>query len=264
MAHDSGGSNRTCEVRAGPVGPIRFRYEIDHGALKIASKALQLWRPKVAVPHGRKLTPRMVNEADRIQLQVVTNSTTMPHAAAVCPHGLASAEGITNAAVVRRVGTSLQVVGKVRKRYLKGGTQGLHDELRPARPRTYDAKRVAGVIQSGLQDQPPTPPTGAPTAWVRSQFRVLLVPPVRRQPAPDQDLHAVHGSLLHRESPRYCRALRQSAGSRDGALRRSETQIQALERIQPKLPIDLGYAEGYTHDYLRHGTTTGGVACASW
>ena len=43
----------------------------------------------------------MVNEADRIQLQVVTNSITMPHASAVRPHGLAGAESITDATIVR-------------------------------------------------------------------------------------------------------------------------------------------------------------------
>ena len=35
-----------------------------------------------------------------------------------------------------------------------------------------------------------------------------------------------------------------------------KSQIQALNRTQPKLPMDLGYAEGYTHTYLRPGTTT--------
>jgi putative transposase len=35
-----------------------------------------------------------------------------------------------------------------------------------------------------------------------------------------------------------------------------KTQIQALHRTQPLLPIGLGYVEGVTHDYKRHGTTT--------
>ena len=35
-----------------------------------------------------------------------------------------------------------------------------------------------------------------------------------------------------------------------------KSQCQALERTQPNLPLDLGYVEGYTHDYTRHGTTT--------
>ena len=35
-----------------------------------------------------------------------------------------------------------------------------------------------------------------------------------------------------------------------------KTQIQALDGTQPILPLDFGYAEGHTHDYIRHGTTT--------
>ncbi len=35
-----------------------------------------------------------------------------------------------------------------------------------------------------------------------------------------------------------------------------KTQIQALDRTQPLLPIGLGNVEGVTHDYIRHGTTT--------
>ena len=35
-----------------------------------------------------------------------------------------------------------------------------------------------------------------------------------------------------------------------------KSQIQALDRTQPKLPLNLGYVEGFTHDYIRHGTTT--------
>ena len=35
-----------------------------------------------------------------------------------------------------------------------------------------------------------------------------------------------------------------------------KTQVQALDRTQPLLPMGLGYVEGVTHDYIRHGTTT--------
>lgn len=63
---------------------------------------------------------------------------------------------LTNAAVARHVGASPQPVGKWRKRYLDGGIQGLHDELRPGRPRTYDDEWVAQVIHRALQEKPPT------------------------------------------------------------------------------------------------------------
>ena len=41
-----------------------------------------------------------------------------------------------------------------------------------------------------------------------------------------------------------------------GAVRGRKNQIQALERTQSMLPMGLGYVEGVTHDYVRHGTTT--------
>ena len=40
-----------------------------------------------------------------------------------------------------------------------------------------------------------------------------------------------------------------------------KTQIQALDRTQPLLPMGLGYVEGVTHDTIRHGTTTGQPPC---
>ena len=67
---------------------------------------------------------------------------------------LASAEGLTNRAVAERVGASPQAVGKWRRRFLERGVQGLHDELRPGRPRSYDDEKVAGVINRALQEKP--------------------------------------------------------------------------------------------------------------
>ena len=67
---------------------------------------------------------------------------------------LASAEGLTNAAVARRVGVTPQTVGKWRRRFRAAGIQGLHDELRPGRPRTYDDDKVAAVISRALRETP--------------------------------------------------------------------------------------------------------------
>ena len=54
-----------------------------------------------------------------------------------------SAEGLTNRAVAERVGASPQAVGKWRRRFIERGVQGLHDELRAGRPRSYDDEKVA-------------------------------------------------------------------------------------------------------------------------
>ena len=76
---------------------------------------------------------------------------------------LARAEGLTHQAVALRVGASSQTVRKWRRRFLERGVQGLHDELRPGRPRSYDAEKVAQVIHRALYD----PPAHAPTWSVR-------------------------------------------------------------------------------------------------
>ena len=214
------------------------------------------------MPRGRKLTPLTVNEADRTQLQGVANSTTMPHALVLRARMiLASAEGITNAAVAHRVGASPQAVGKWRKRYLDGGIQGLHDELRPGRPRTYDDERVARVINRALQDKPPNAThwsthsmgaaEGISASTVSRWFRLFGVKPhltktfkLSTDPFFIEKVRDITGLYLN--PPDHAMVL-----CVDG-----KSQIQALDRTQPKLPMDLGYAEGYTHDYLRHGTTT--------
>ena len=79
-----------------------------------------------------------------------------PRLGSARPHDPRPVRRLTNAAVARHVGASPQPVGKWRKRYLDGGIQGLHDELRPGRPRTYDDEWVAQVIHRALQEKPPT------------------------------------------------------------------------------------------------------------
>ena len=95
---------------------------------------------------GRPLVPLTLTDEQQDQLNGSAHSATLPHAL-VQRAGmiLASAEGSTNAAVARRVGVTPQTVGKWRRRFRAAGIQGLHDELRPGRPRTYDDDKVAGA-----------------------------------------------------------------------------------------------------------------------
>ena len=65
------------------------------------------------------------------------------------------AEGESNSSIAKRMGLSNATVGKWRRRYLEPGLEGLHDELRPGRPRTHHDERVAEVIDSILQTPPP-------------------------------------------------------------------------------------------------------------
>ena len=59
---------------------------------------------------------------------------------------LGGAEGLTNAPVAKRGGVTPHTVGKWLRRFQEAGIQGLQDEIRSGRPRTYDDDRVASVI----------------------------------------------------------------------------------------------------------------------
>ena len=67
---------------------------------------------------------------------------------------LACAQGLTNSAVAERLDVSASAVGKWRRRFVQRGVQGLHDELRPGRPRTYEDEKVAELINRALQEKP--------------------------------------------------------------------------------------------------------------
>jgi putative transposase len=68
---------------------------------------------------------------------------------------LACGAGETNTAIAKRMGLTGMTVGKWRKRYREIGLEGLHDELRPGRQRTYEDATVAEVINRTLQTSPP-------------------------------------------------------------------------------------------------------------
>ena len=107
------------------------------------------------MPRGPKLALLTLTDEQRDQLNGIAHSTTMPHALVQRARMiLASAEGLTNAAVARRVGVTPHTVSKWRRRFREAGIQGLHDELRPGRPRTYDDDKVAAVINRALQETP--------------------------------------------------------------------------------------------------------------
>jgi putative transposase len=175
---------------------------------------------------------------------------------------LACAAGDTNTAVAKRFGVRGSTVGKWRQRYLDQGIEGLHDELRPGRPRTYEDDRVAEVINRALQ----TKPTDGSTHW---SARALAA-------ATGISKTTVHRWLQtfslqpHRQKsfklstdPFFVEKVRDIVGlylnPPDKAMVLcvdEKTQIQALDQTQPLLPMGLGYVEGVTHDYIRHGTTT--------
>lgn len=214
------------------------------------------------MPRGRRLAPLALSAEQREQLLAWTRSTSMPRRMVQRARiVLASAEGLTNTEVARRLAVSLPTVGKWRRRFLALGVPGLHDDARPGRPRTYDDQRVAAVIRRALYAQPGDSTT-------RSVRRIADSEGVSKSTA--QRWFARFGVRPHRseafklsDDPFFIERVRDITGLYLNPPHHAVTlcvdgnsRFLAQDSTPPALPTGLGYAEGYTHDYVRHGATT--------
>jgi putative transposase len=211
---------------------------------------------------GRPKTPIFLSEEEEEQLKSMVNSRSLPHGLVTRAQiVLMAAEGATNHAIAQEVRLSLPAVCKWRQRYLQQGLSGLHDELRPGRPRSISDEKVAVLIRKTLQTKPKDG-----THWsIRSIAKQtkLSRPTVHRiwQAFGIQPHRQRHFKLstdpFFVEKVRDIVALYLNPPDKAMVLCVDEkSQIQALNRTQPLLPMGLGYVEGVTHDYVRHGTTT--------
>ena len=211
---------------------------------------------------GRPKLPIILSIEEYEQLNCIANSHSLPYGLVNRARiVLMAAEGISNREIAEKVHLSAQMVCKWRQRYLKQGLSGLHDELRPGRPRSISDEKVAVLIRKTLQTKPKDG-----THWtIRSMAKETKIsrPTVHR-------IWQAFGLQPHRQShfklstdPFFVEKVRDIVGlylnPPDKALVLcvdEKSQIQALDRTQPLLPMGLGYVEGVTHDYVRHGTTT--------
>jgi transposase len=211
---------------------------------------------------GRPKTELVLSAKEHAQLSAVAASRALPHAlVARVKLVLWAARGESNTAIAERLGWSLPTVGKWRGRFVAQRMAGLHDELRSGRPRTYGDERVAGLINRVLRSKPKNA-----THWsVRSVAEETTI-----SKSTVARYFALFGLQPHRAKsfklstdPFFVEKVRDVVGlylnPPDNALVLcvdEKSQVQALERTQPVLPMGLGYLEGVTHDYYRHGTTT--------
>ena len=211
---------------------------------------------------GRPKEPIVLSQEEREQLSGIANSRSLPHGLARRAQiVLLAADNVPNHAIADKVGVSPQTVCKWRKRYLKQGMTGLHDEMRPGRPRTVSDEEVAMLVHKTIETKP-----ADGTHWtIRAVAREteLSRPTVHR-------IWRAFGLQPHRQThfklstdPFFVEKVRDIVGlylnPPDKAMVLcvdEKSQIQALDRTQPVLPMGLGYVEGVTHDYVRHGTTT--------
>ena len=207
-------------------------------------------------------TELVLSAEEHAQLSALAASRALPHAlVARAKLVLWAAQGESNTAIAERLGWSLPTVGKWRGRFVAQRMVGLHDELRPGRPRSYGDERVAGLINRVLRSKPKNA-----THWsVRSVAEETAI-----SKSTVARYFALFGLQPHRAKsfklstdPFFVEKVRDVVGlylnPPDNALVLcvdEKSQVQALERTQPVLPMGLGYVEGVTHDYYRHGTTT--------
>ena len=211
---------------------------------------------------GRPKQSVVLQDMDRQQLTAVAQSRSLPHGLVTRARLiLLAADGLPSSMIARRIGLSQQSVCLWRRRYLEHGIQGLHDELKPGRPRSISDEVVASLVRKTLQTKPKDG-----THWtIRTIAReTRLSPPTVHR------IWQAFGLQPHRQKhfklstdPFFVEKVRDIVGLYLSPPENAvvlcvdeKSQIQALERTQPMLPMGLGYVEGVTHDYERHGTTT--------
>jgi len=173
---------------------------------------------------------------------------------------LAAAEGLTNKEISERGLGSVQTICLWRKRYAEYGIGGLKDKPKPGRPRNVGRDKVAEIVAITL-----TPPQGT-THWsarrlakqvgvghstVHRIWQGYGLKPHRietfkfsRDPQLEEKVIDIVGLYLN--PPEQALVLGVD----------EKSQIQALQRTQPMLPLRPGSVARRTHDYKRHGTTT--------
>jgi transposase len=175
---------------------------------------------------------------------------------------LLSGAGVTTSEIMARLDTTAPTITRWRDRYEQAGVPGLlRDGRRPGRKPSLSEATVQGIVELTLRERPPHA-----TQWsTRSMAQVTGVS--------DTSVHRIwkaHGLQPHRvqpfklsRDPEFLPKLRDVVGLYVDPPQKAivfsvdeKSQIQALDRTQPGLPMKRGRAGTVTHDYKRHGTTT--------
>lgn len=174
---------------------------------------------------------------------------------------LTCAEGLDNKSAAKKLRCSVGMVGKWRARFLKLRVEGLHDEPRPGSPRKISDEQVEKIIIQTLESTPrgQTHWSTRELAKVTGMSRMAISRIWRAfglQPHRTETFKLSPDPLLI-EKVRDIVGLYMNPPDRALVLCVDEkSQIQALDRTQPMLPMRPGQVERRTHDYKRNGTTS--------
>jgi transposase len=201
-------------------------------------------------------------EAERAELEGLVRRQKTGQALARRAHiVLLAADGITNTAIADRLQVAKHTAGTWRERFARERLDGRRDEPRPGAPRTIGDEAVAETIRKTLE----TRPAGA-THWsLRS-----MAAATGHAPSTIHRIWRAFGLQPHRQEtfklstdPLFVEKVRDIVGLYLDPPERAvvlcvdeKTQVQALDRTRPLLPMRPGQPERRTHDYERHGTTS--------
>jgi transposase len=174
---------------------------------------------------------------------------------------LRCADGVSNKAVAHEMRVTAQTVGKWRSRFLDRSVDGLLDEPRPGAPRKVSDATIERLITRTLESKPTNAThwstrsmakaMGLTQSMVSRVWRAFALQPHRmetfklsKDPLFVEKVRDIVG--LYMDPPECAMVLCVD----------EKSQIQALDRTQPLLPMRPGQVERRTHDYTRYGTTS--------
>lgn len=211
---------------------------------------------------GRPKQPLILDPADREKLTLLARRPkTAQRVAMRSKIVLRAAEGFSNQQIALQLGISGATVGKWRERYRLRGMEGLSDEPRPGAPRRIGDAEVEAAVTRTLESLP-----AAATHW---STRSLAAEVGLSQTAVVRIWHSF-GLQPHRSEtfklstdPYLVEKVRDIVGLYVNPPQHAivlcvdeKSQMQALDRTQPILPLRPGLPEQRTNDYERHGTTS--------
>ena len=174
---------------------------------------------------------------------------------------LACADGMDNKQVAAKLSVTVQTVGKWRRRFLERRVDGLTDQERPGAPRKITDKDVEEVISKTLETKPKSAThwstRGMAEATGMSQSSISRISRTFGLKPHRTETFKLSNDPFFIEKVRDVVGLYMNPPDRAIVLCIDEkSQIQALDRTQPLLPMQPGQTERRTHDYARHGTTS--------